>query len=497
MSSTPVPGGPPGRQDHGAEPVAGAGDGFLRQAGRGLLFALYTAIRSLKLYPLENATVQKALNDLLEATNGILAREEEIEIRMAGDFLFVNGTRLRLELDNYASFSQILSLLRSLDIGTVWVRPGIERREWQIFLSLMLSFSAQENSAELLDELMQRARAGGVQTIEVEPRSERHEYDEMQLAREIAKRTYSHGVSVTKDVVNSVRMGRAASLKKVKRAVQMMVDQVLNNETSLLGLTTLRDYDEYTFTHSVNVCIFSIALGRKLGMTKHQLYDLGLAALMHDVGKARIPLEVLNKTGGLDDDEWQLMQGHPWMGALTLFELRAYEETPYRSILVAYEHHMKKDLTGYPKSIRPRETGIYSRLVSVADGFDAATTRRAYQTVPIEPDEVLREMWNNPRRGYEPVLVKALINLLGVYPVGTCVILDTFEVAIVAGAAQDPRFLNRPTVTVVINEEGTPLPPPGKTVDLAARGPDGSFRRSIVKVTNPDRYGLTVGDYFI
>ncbi len=498
MTSSHVPGRPPGSEDLVAREAGVVGnEGFLRQAGRGLLFSLYTALRSLKLYPLENATVQKALNDLLEATNGVLAREEEIEIRMAGDFLFVNGTRLRLELDNYASFSQILSLLRSLDIGTLWVRPGVERREWQVFLSLLLTLSAREDSTELLPELLERAASGGVKFIDVEPRSESHELDEMQLAREIAKRTYSHGVAVTKDVVNSVRMGRAASLKKVKRAVQMMVDQVLNNETSLIGLTTLRDYDEYTFTHSVNVCIFSIALGRKLGLTKHQLYDLGLAALMHDVGKARIPLEVLNKTGGLDEEEWQLMQGHPWMGALTLFELRAYEETPYRSILVAYEHHMKKDLSGYPKSIRPREAGVYSKLVSVADGFDAATTRRAYQAVPIEPDQVLREMWDNPRRGHEKVLVKALINLLGIYPVGTCVILDTFEVAIVAQPHEDSQYLNRPIVRVVINEEGGALPSPGLSVDLSERRPDGAYRRSIVKVTNPDRYGITVGDYFV
>ena len=101
---------------------------------------------------------------------------------------------------------------------------------------------------------------------------------------------------------------------------------------------------------------------------------------------------------------------------------------PYRAILVAHEHHMKTDLTGYPKAIRPRTLGIFSRIVAVADGFDAATTRRSYQTVPIEPDQVLREMWENPKRGYDPVLVKALINLIGIYPVGTCVILDTFEV---------------------------------------------------------------------
>ncbi len=109
-------------------------------------------------------------------------------------------------------------------------------------------------------------------------------------------------------------------MKKVKRAVQLIVDQVLNNETSLVGLTTIRDYDEYTFTHSVNVCIFSVALGKKLGLRKLQLYDLGMTALLHDVGKARVPLEILNKTTGLDEQEWRVMQAHPWLGALTLFQ---------------------------------------------------------------------------------------------------------------------------------------------------------------------------------
>ena len=123
--------------------------------------------------------------------------------------------------------------------------------------------------------------------------------------------------------------------------------------------------------------------------------------------------------------------------------MRAYEEIPYRSILVAHEHHMKMDLTGYPKTIRPRTLGMFSRIVSVADGFDAATTRRVYNTTPIEPDQVLKEMWDNPKRGYDRVVVKALINLIGVYPVGTCVILDTLEVAIVA-ATQPGRSAAQP-----------------------------------------------------
>ena len=140
-----------------------------------------------------------------------------------------------------------------------------------------------------------------------------------------------------------------------------------------------------------------------------------MTALLHDVGKARVPVEILNKTTGLDEPEWRIMQGHPWLGALTLFAMRAQDEVPYRSILVAHEHHMKTDLTGYPKHVRDRALGIFSRIVSVADGFDAATTRRSYQTIPIEPDQVLREMWQNPKRGDDVILVKALINLIGMY----------------------------------------------------------------------------------
>ena len=158
---------------------------------------------------------------------------------------------------------------------------------------------------------------------------------------------------------------------------------------------------------------------------------------------------------------------------------------------------MKIDLTGYPKAIRPRKLHIFSRIVAVADGFDAATTRRIYQTVPIQPDQVLREMWENPRRGYDPILVKALINLIGIYPVGTCVILDTLEVALVAAPNPDATTLNRPAVRIVIDVDGATLPTPGRLESLSEQGSDGAYLRSIVKVTSPDRYGIVVGHYFV
>ena len=304
-------------------------------------------------------------------------------------------------------------------------------------------------------------------------------------------------MAISKEVINSVRMGRAPSLKRLKRAVQGIVDQVLTEETSLIGLTTLREYDEYTYTHSVNVCIFSVALGKRLGMTKGQLYELGLAALLHDIGKSRVPADLLQKSSGLSEADWRQLMNHPLkLGMLALFQMRAQQELPYRSMIVAHEHHMKCDLTGYPHPLRSRALSMMSRIVAVADGYDAATTRRAYQTVPYPPSAVLQEMRDNPRRGMDPVVVKAFINLLGIYPVGTLVVLDTFELAVVRSANPNPDFLSRPIISIVSDAQGHLLDPP-QIADMSLRRPDGQFARTIIKTADPDRYGVRVSDYLL
>src|SRR5205823_6745847 len=173
-------------------------------------------------------------------------------------------------------------------------------------------------------------------------------------------------VAATRELMSSVRMGGSPNIKKIKRVVQGIVDQILNEETSLIGLTTIRDYDEYTFTHSVNVCIFSVALGKRLGLSKLQLYDLGLAALFHDIGKSRVPSEVLNKVEGLTDDEWKQIAAHPWMGVLCLFQLRGTQDLHYRAMIVAHEHHMKVDLTAYTRPVRTQRSSV--SITTVARG---------------------------------------------------------------------------------------------------------------------------------
>ncbi|HYS70089.1 MAG TPA: HD domain-containing phosphohydrolase [Gemmatimonadaceae bacterium] len=469
----------------------------VRRGGRNFMIAFYAALRAIKLYPLEHSAVQKTLAELAQVAEELRHEEGELDFRISGEFIFINETRLRLDLSNYATFGHILTLAKLAGIGDIRVGTGGTLRDWQLLLSLL---GAETKSApgDRYKEIVSRLKEAKIETFEIDPPAETASDKEFnEEAKAAANRTYSQSVAVTKDVINSVRIGKTPNIRKIKRVVQGIVDQVLNEETSLIGLTAIRDYDEYTFTHSVNVCIFSIALGRRLGMTKLQLYELGLAALMHDMGKSRVPLDLLQKSGELTDEEWKWMAAHPWLGVLVLFQFRRQqEELSYRAMTVCQEHHMKIDLTGYPKCIRPRQVSLLSRIVSIADGYDAATSRRVYKTEALAPSAVLEEMRDNPRRGLDQVLVKAFINLLGIYPVGTLVVLDTFELAIVSSANPNPEALSRPKIKIISDAQGNRISPPLQ-VDLAVPEAGGQYARTIIKTADPERYGITPGDYLI
>ncbi len=469
-------------------------DAAVRRAGRPLIFALYGALRAVKLYPVENVAVEKALAELTNQAREINVEHGELELRLSGEFLFVNETRLRLDLENFASFSHLLALFRAVGVGTITIAKDTSAKDWLVFLSL-LQTPGPEAPSERFEQLVAKLAAASVRSFVLEPPVETGE-DTHEKSKERAKRTYAQSVVVTKELMTSIRMGAKPNIKKVKRLVQNVVEQILTDESSLIGLTTIRDYDEYTFTHSINVCIFAVALGKRLGLSKLQLYDLGLAALFHDIGKSRVPADVLNKVGGLTDDEWRMIASHPWLGVLALFQVRGAQELPYRSMIVALEHHMKPDLTGYPRPIRPRQMGMYSKIVAVADGFDAATSRRAYQDVPLSPAQVLVEMRDNARRGMDQVIVKAFINLTGIYPVGTLVVLDTFELGVVHAVNPIPDMLSRPIVRVISDRMGN-LVHPGELVDLADQNAAGVFLRTIIKTETAERYGIRIADYFV
>jgi HD-GYP domain-containing protein (c-di-GMP phosphodiesterase class II) len=465
-----------------------------QELGRKLLTAIFGALSALRLYPVENETVQHALSELHELVTAIVDVEGSAEVRVVGDFFFLNETRLRLDLSNFATFGSFARALTTHGIGAVEIVRGVERSEWAPFLSMLLRPAAEDLPFEGFHERFEQAP---VRHIEVRPSTDVESPEDDEEALTAAKRTYAQSVKVAADVMGDMRLGRAVNVRKVKRAVQGIVDQVLSNESSMVTMTTLRDFDEYTFTHSVNVSIFSVIIGQRLGLDRAQLYELGLGALFHDVGKQRLDSEVINKPGSLTDDEWAQLKEHPSEGMLLLFGMHGFADVPYRQMLMAYEHHMKIDLTGYPPNRRDREPTLFSRIVAVADAFDAGTSVRSYQYEPWPPDAVLQEMRDNPKRGFDRLLVKVLITATGVYPVGTLVILDTHELAVVSKVNADPDLLHRPVVRVISDPVGLPLSEP-KTIDLAQSDPaTGRAVHQIIKTTDPQKYGIRVSDYLL
>jgi len=471
--------------------TVGGGTSTLQEQGKRLLALLQGASRALKFYPLDNATVQHALDELHTFVESLVQGESVIKLRLVGDFFFLDETRLRLDIRNFSTFAGFSRAMSEHGVGAVVVYPGIQRDEWAPFLSLLLRPAAAEDPYLFFEE---RLSAAPVEHIDVQPSQEEAEGDLDEEAKlKAAKRTYAQSVKVARDILGDVRLGHVVSARKVKRTVQNIVDQVLANEPSMITMTTLRDFDEYTFTHCVNVCIFGVVIGQRLGLTKLQLYELGLAGLLHDIGKQKIDADIINKAGGLDPEEWYQIQQHPTEGLLLLFHMPGFSDVPYRQMLVAYEHHMRTDLTGYPVNRRHRVPRLFSRIIAVADGFDAATSVRSYQYQPRAADAVLREMKENPKRGFDPLLVKALINATGVFPIGTLVFLDTFEMAVVSGI--NPEQLHQPKVKVIADAMGVRVVPP-RVVDLSEVDPStGRPYRQIVKTTDAQRYGIRVSDY--
>jgi HD-GYP domain-containing protein (c-di-GMP phosphodiesterase class II) len=480
----------------GAIPLEKGTEAYVRSIGRAFVLAFCGALRNVRMYPAENPVVQRSLQELTALSTELLDDDTDLELRIAGEFLFINQTRLRLDLDNYATINFLIAQFRASGTGTLRTSILPTPADWTALVTALNSPQGDDPAARH-HHLHHRLAAAGVSLFELEPpvKAEMGGSDQRGAINDPAKGAYAKSVAAASDVMAAVASGQSPNLKIVKRTVQLIVDRILSDEASMLGLTTVRDYQDQTFTHAVNVCIFSVALGRRLGLSRVQLYDLGLAALFHDCGKSRIPSEILDKTGPLTDDDWKAITSHSWTGVLTLFHLREHNEYPYRAMLVAYEHHLRRE-GGYPKRLRPRPVGLYSKIVAVIEAFDAATTRLGYKQSPSTPAAMVERMREEAHTHLDPVVVLTFTDMLGAYPVGTVLMLDSFELAISHSVNPNPDFAKRPMALIISDIEGT-LHHPGTLVDLGERDDAGKFKRSILETVDPELFGIRVGDYFL
>ena len=313
--------------------------------------------------------------------------------------------------------------------------------------------------------------------------------EEMQAARKI----YKDSLQFAKDFLNDVRMGSQVDLGRSEVLVESIIDSVARNADALVSLSKLRAFDEYTFTHSINVSVLSVAFGKHLGLKRKILQMLGIAGIFHDVGKALIPPEILNKPGKLTDEEFLVMQRHPAKG-LEFLRRQIASENILRGVS---EHHEKFNGRGYPAGLKGEAIAPLARIITVADVYDALTSERVYKKGML-PNNALKIMYGMRDEDFFPGTVEQFIKCLGIYPVGSLVKLSSGEYGVVSASNPDePLF---PTVLAVFDHRMQPKT--AEVLDLGAAEnlaqPDGSpGKLSVLECLDPKKYGLDPAKYLI
>jgi len=265
----------------------------------------------------------------------------------------------------------------------------------------------------------------------------------------VARRVYEAAGKVIEDLMTDVRMGKNINSQAIIDTSRDLVASVLRNPNALLGLASLKRLDEYTFTHSVNVASISVAVARHLNLEPYLIELIGVGALMHDVGKARIPMNIINKPGGLTPEEFEPVKRHPVMGvAICLAE--QFQDSLVLAIV--QHHHEAYAGSGYPEGLDNTRISKYASIVSIADYYDALTTVRSYKK-KISPPEAVSIINATANIKFDRRLVFHFIKVLGIYPVGSIVKLASGRIAMVVGFfAED---LLNPLLKVLVNDNQT------------------------------------------
>lgn len=448
---------------------------------------LAVIIRTAQIHNVSNVAVVSAIDKFVASINSLLREYNLLTLELLGEFFYFNETRVRYAMEYLLNFDFLSREFKRRGLGSITFSGRLMVEDIKVFLNAFISSPYSQSPFESLLEA-----TSNIDSISIGPLKKIVEEGDFDIRR-VVKKTYFNAVSFTKGVITKIKSGEKVSIKKAKRVVESMVDMILQEEELLLGMTAIKDYDEYTYHHSVNVSILSVALGQRLGLSRKALTELGLVALFHDIGKMEVPPEVLNKPTNFNEDEWRIIWKHPFWGVRAILKLKGLDNTSIRTAIVAFEHHLNYDLSGYPKITRPLNLDFYSRIVSLADQYDAMTSSRVYSRIPMAPDKALSVMMERAGTQLDPLLFKFFINMIGVYPIGTLVLLDTRELGLVYGA--NPVFQDRPRVLIIIDSNGQRVS--GPIVDLTEKGENGKYLRTIIKTMDPNKYRINLAEYLL
>jgi HD-GYP domain-containing protein (c-di-GMP phosphodiesterase class II) len=294
---------------------------------------------------------------------------------------------------------------------------------------------------------------------------------------------YAVGLELLRETGARLLAGEAGDMQATRNIAERFADQISFDPAQALLLTTVKSHDEYTYHHMINVCILSLALGHAVGLEREALLNLGIGALLHDVGKVKVPQEILQTEGPLDEEQWRLIQRHPVDGTgLILFTSR---DLYHPAATVVLEHHAAYDTTGYPSLRGRRQPTLAARLVAVADCFDAVTSARPYRKAE-ERRQALALLQAGAGKGFDPRVVRAFVRMMGLFPIGSMVELETGEVGIVV--RNHEKLLANPVIKQLLDRSGSPSEP--NEIDLSERGTDGNLRWKVARTVDPRDLGI-------
>ena len=446
-----------------------------------LVRRLTAAVRSAQLYATGHPIVQRSLGALGETVAQILATEPSIAIGLIQQEIVVGDTPLPKGAENYG---ELIRRLQALGIE----RIAFERDVPQDAINALVATIAHPERAQGSE----RVGAAPADPLAVLQSLSRIKVGRISLDERVntstadvatIRKLYTEAVHVAGQLWETTQHDGIPDPEQARQLVDNLAQAVAQNRTALVALTALKEYDNYTFTHMVNVSILTMAQARALGLEGAALRELGLAGLMHDIGKVRTPKEVLNKPDKLTDDEFVIMRMHVVDGAEIL---RRTPDMPPITAVIAFEHHLRVDGTGYPYGAKRSALNLGTMLCSIADVYDAMRSQRAYQQ-SFATDRILSVLKRNDGSQFDQHLVRRFSQLMGIYPPGNLVRLDTGELAVVLKIyAPDPY---RPKVRVVIGTDSEKLARP-YDVNLWEATPEHRGPKSVISPVDPSTAGI-------
>lgn len=452
---------------------------------------LYKLMRTAQIHDARNIATNAALNKAMESIKILMDSGGPFPLRLFQEHLFIDDVKIRVDIENYLACTSIINEMKKRGIGSI---RFIQQPALDELARFVYDFNGADiKSADPFQDLEYKLSSHSVNNIilkRIEETSDDDTIHVIQDSKEMATHLYFKTLSAVSEIMDSAKLKNAVGIKKAKRLVHSMVDLMVREESTLLGLTTLRAYDEYTYNHSVNVSILSIAVGQRLGYDRREMSDLGMATLFHDIGKIDLPIDILNKPSEFTPEEWKLMRTHPVNGVKTLLRLKGLQEQAIRMVLTSFEHHLNYDLSGYPKLSTARRISLFGRITTICDCYDALTSARVYNRSPLVPDKALSFMMRKSDTAFDPLLLKIFVNVVGIYPVGTIVLLNSNELAVVVRANANPANIHKPCIKLITDPHGNEID--GETIDLSWES-----KIAIVQSIDHRKYGIDVSKYFI